>query len=184
MNAPHDRFGRTRPRTGRQGLTLVELLVVISVVALLFGLMTTVVLRLLRAEAHTRNHPAQIHTLSQLADRFRQDVRGAETLSRLDDSSGSAWQIESTGAATINYVANPEKVTRTVFNGSDIASRNVYRLPARVSATLELFRVQDQPFARIRLKHADDSGPSFEAVAQVGRDQRFSHDTLPGETSR
>ena len=171
--------GTNRPRICHHGQTLVELAVAISVVALLFALISTVVVRLLQAEARTRDHPSQIYALSQLADQFRADVHRATELSLLDDSEGQAWRIESIDARTIEYAVASRQIRRTVLAGSDIRWRDAYRLPEHVLADFQLFRVQDQPFARIRLQYANESRTVLEVVAQVGRDQRFSRDTPP-----
>jgi hypothetical protein len=160
-------------------MTLVEVAVAVTVVGLLCALLSTVVVHLLQAESLTRNHPSQIHTLGQLADRFRTDVHGAAKLSALDEPNPSVWRIESSDGPTIEYAIGPQQILRSTLVEAEVQSRQAYRLPEQVLAEIQLLQLQNRPLARIHLRSANEARPLLEVVAWIGRDRRFSSDTAP-----
>lgn len=166
------RFGRPP----RRALTMVEILVVISVMGVLMGTVATVVSRTLRAEARTQNHVSDIRAAWQLADQFRADVRGARRVVVPNDANGNRLRVEAANAQVIDYSSDGRRILRTVADSSATPSRNdYYHLPDGVTAAFACFSSSERSFAQLSLTGAGTAPLPF--VAEVGRDHRFASES-------
>ena len=164
---------RSPPIGRRSAMTLLEAAVAISLIGLLLALLSTVVARLLHADAETQNHASHIQSLTSLADQFRRDLHDAVKVTLTDSSDASVLQVQASDNRTFEYAFDSNQIRRSVSVGSEVAAREAYRLPAESTARFAVFRVQDQTFARVRVQQSVSSRTLLESVAAVGRNRRF-----------
>ncbi len=153
----------------RRAVTLVELVVVMSVMGLLLATLSTVVTRVLRRGEYAgprARHRCRIATSGSVS----RDVHGATRVVVPNDSSSHAVHVES-DAQVIEYAMDTQQIQRSVAVESGVPSRRNFYLPAGVTADFQSFSVQDRPFVRLRLTASGRS--LLEYVAQIGRDRRF-----------
>ncbi len=123
----------------RRGVSLIELMVVIAVITILFGMVGVVFHRLFLSEQNAMRAALTERTVSRLSDQFRRDVHAATTVERLEGvDGGQASRLiltprsDSTAAnarTSISYVILRGEVIRELFAGEQQISREVYRLP-------------------------------------------------------
>ncbi len=101
-----NRTARRRPR----GVTLIEMMVVISVLSVLIGLCAVTIQLLMKvgAEAHVRRESAS--ALGRLAEQFRADAHAAES-AEIRPPSGLRLKVDR--GAVIEYAARDGRITRT-----------------------------------------------------------------------
>jgi type II secretory pathway pseudopilin PulG len=154
-------------------MTLVETAVVITVIGLLLGLITSVTIRILRAESITRNHAAQLYARSQLADQFRADIHAATVVVVPQEAKGSTLTIDPETDRTVEYTVESDQVRRTVRSAATVRSQNAFRLPEDATATFATFAIEDVVFARIRIEQGAAVRHLLEGTAQVDRHRKF-----------
>ena len=148
---------RKRP-SGRRGTTLIELLVAIAMAAVLFSIIGTLMHLVLRFERQQRETFLASQTLARLADDFRQDVRAARTANVMHFDQAAAGTGDKTAAEEaeasstesvglhlqvgesthVDYKISGGGVRRELYEGGDIAKREFYRLPRRLTVQFEL----------------------------------------------
>ena len=140
-NVPHARQLAAKWST-RRGVSLVELMVVISVITILFSMVGVVFHRLFQSEQVSMRAALTERTISRLSDHFRRDVHAAMTamhamraeagkespLSLVLKTSPNAG-VEGSDPMTVVYSIDDGEVIREAFVDGRTASREVYRLP-------------------------------------------------------
>jgi prepilin-type N-terminal cleavage/methylation domain-containing protein len=117
----------------RHGASLIELMVVIAILTVIFGLVGVLFHRLFQAEQlSARTTVAEITTM-RLADQFRRDIHAAQSAKR-SEATGEALptlELKSSGdAPTILYTGGLNKVQRDVRQGQKSIAHETYRLPS------------------------------------------------------
>jgi prepilin-type N-terminal cleavage/methylation domain-containing protein len=112
--------------TKRKGFTLVELLVVLSVVAIVLPMAGGTVLFLLRAQSRSAEGLRDAMALTQLSHSFRSDVHAAQ---RARTPDAAALVLELSDARTIEYgAASNGVVTRIVRHCENVERREQFRV--------------------------------------------------------
>lgn len=178
----------------RRGASLIELMVVISMLTVVLGLVGVLFHRMFQAEQlSTRTTMAEITTM-RLADQFRRDIHAAETVKRSEATGETLPTLElkySGDAPTVLYTGGLNKIHRDVMRGQKSIAHETYRLPGcRVTfpesptepeaadsgkhasfVTLYLERPQSTATA------ATQARPPLRGIvidAELGRDQRLA----------
>ena len=127
----------------RPGYTLVETLVVITLVGSLLGTVTLTLGVMYRADRNLREGVEQQRALEQFTARFRSDAHQAlsASLSKPAEAGAPARQLalKSSGDQTIQYTLRPRDVDRVVRRGESIVHRETYGL----TATGALWQIRD-----------------------------------------
>jgi type II secretory pathway pseudopilin PulG len=127
-----------RQRTiNRPGKSLIEVMVVITVVSVVLAACTTTLAALLHVERQFRRDAEQTVALSRLAARIRSDAHQATGL-----QAGDACMLSMPGGAAIHYAADGRAIIREVRRGMNVEHRDAFRLPgdARIA-----FAAVEQP---------------------------------------
>lgn len=123
----------------RNGFSLVELLIVMSVGTAMLMVAMSVLYLLKETQNNVRQRLASGRGVARLADQFRNDVHGASAVKRMpDDTSSSAktiWQFTIQPATVVRYEIGDDEVRR-IRSTEDGEIHEDYRLPGGVRATL------------------------------------------------
>lgn len=166
----------------RRGVSLVELLVVMSLGA---GLLTTSAValhRIMHVHGKARNFLAASHSGLRLADQFRRDVHRATQVSITNLDAPLVLRLQLGEAQVVEYSHLGGTVRRTQSDGANV-SREEYSFPAESQVSI---REESSPrllSLSITSQPGDGAGPAqqgfatavhLQVVAQVGRDSRYT----------
>ena len=160
-----------RSASVRRGMTLVELITVISVSSVLLSILTTLVVQVTRFESKTRGRISETIAIAQLSDHFREDVRRASSVELISESGESpAKLVLSIGdSAQVHYRQSGRGIDREKHQGTEVVARDRYRLPARANAQWSQQQVEDVEFVQLDLVLEISNEPLFRFLALVGR---------------
>lgn len=116
----------------RRGASLIELMVVISMLTVVLGMVGVLFHRLFQAELMAAKTTVTEVTTMRLADQFRRDIHEASTVKRSRESGDTAATLEVNGrddTMTVLYTAEANKVRREVKQQQTVVARETYRLP-------------------------------------------------------
>jgi prepilin-type N-terminal cleavage/methylation domain-containing protein len=124
----------------RRGVSLIELLVVISVGTVLLMVAMTVLYTLKETQSKSRQRLTEGRVTARLADQFRDDVHAACRMERLPDEPASpgriVWQLAIDPDTFVRYEIQDRAVRRVLITG-DARIHEDYRLPAGLRAAID-----------------------------------------------
>lgn len=176
-SAVTDWGGAADPRRSRRGITIIEVIVLMTGVAAMLGLSVILLQLLMKLDADSRSHFDAANSLARLARQLRRDVHAAGSADLVDAaaSKGPGLRIERGGGQAVEYqVKGNDRVIRTeTMNGKDIR-REAYPLPKSSGIRLSLREEEGRKFVALavdRLTSRDRKGPTrgFEILALVGK---------------
>ena len=169
----------------RRGTSLMETLVVITVMTLLSGIAVTMICSLMRADDRGAEALSSSMTFSRLARDFRRDVRaaiGAEVTRDADNEPGRL-SLGLPGGRLVVYRTDEKQLVRSSQAGPKDKHTEIFRLPK--GETRFEFRRDGAMLGLLhRRQRAGTAGNTPPAPAQeiqiwaaVGRDHRFRKQT-------
>jgi prepilin-type N-terminal cleavage/methylation domain-containing protein len=178
--------GHSRSGGACRGVTLVEVLIVISVASAVMGVAITLLHLLLRSE---RNHSRAIHTtvtLSRLTEVFRTDAHAATKITVTPaGKSGAELKLADASGGDVVYTANEHVLNRVETAQAAVAHRDGFHFPPGSEIRFE--RDERLSLARIVIELAPRQpqampgtpgraarGQAFTIEAAVDRDRRFA----------
>ena len=168
------------PRDRRRGFTIVEVMVLMTAVAVMLGMCVVVLQLALRLEIDARGRFDRATVLNQLAERFRADVRGARGVQVEDENANPdpkqppVLRVESASGRSIEYRATGAgEVARVESEGDQVVHRETFRIPQTGEARMELRDFEGRRFAVLSidtLTRPDriDPARTLEVLALVG----------------
>jgi len=115
--------------TKRGGFTLVELLVVISVLAIILPMAGGTVFFLLRAQSQSAERLRDAMAITQLSHTFRSDVHAARAARMPSDAAGCVLELDDSHTIVYHAEANGF-VSRIVRRGEVVERREQFRIGA------------------------------------------------------
>ncbi len=115
----------------RRGVSLIEMVVVISMLTVVIGLVGMTFHLLMRSEKLVSQSFVTERTISRLAIQFRDDVHQSETgvLSNGSESDEPALTLATGSGIQIRYLINSDRLARLVVTHDQITARDDFRLP-------------------------------------------------------
>jgi hypothetical protein len=175
--------------TRRRGVSLVELLTVLSGLAVLLSLCAVLMHRSMQTQARTRYFFTVERTAMRLADQFRTDVHRASDAESSGDglAEGAFLELEMPEGDAVEYRREGASVVRLLSRDGAVVAREVFPLASVGELSLE----EDEGPPRLVLTLAadpEDSLPSFDrpppgvrespisfqVAAVIGRDRRHA----------
>ena len=160
----------------RRGYALIEVLVVLTVAAVMLTLCAGTVHLLLKLDRSGRAASEEATDLARLAREFRADAHASAPL---DPPAGGADRMTFTieGGKTVEYQVRPRDVLRTLREGDKVRRFETYRRPARASVRFEVAGDGPRPLATVivdrPLDGRDDSlYRDYRIEAELGKDRR------------
>ena len=170
-------------RKERRGVSLVELLVVMSLGALLLTTSGVVLHRIMHSHGKTRNFLAASRSALRLSDQFRRDVHRAREATTDGLPEGVVLRLQLGESRVVEYSHVDDLVRRTQLEGEKTAAREEYSFPRGSQVSV---REQSSPRLlglSVTSTPGDAAGPPQPGFAtamhllieaQVGRDSRFT----------
>lgn len=115
----------------RAGITLTQLLVVISLTSVITTAAISVVISMLRLEGRTLQVWMTQQTLLQLGQDFRDDAHAAQSaeITTQNEVPALIFQSGEATAKAVTYIAAENRVTRRETDGDKLLRTETYRLP-------------------------------------------------------
>jgi prepilin-type N-terminal cleavage/methylation domain-containing protein len=155
----------------RPGVTLIEVVMTISIGAVVLGVTVTLFASILRGDRTARQHLTQTQTIGRLTRQFRQDARAADSVELIASPNATATGLRfaSADGLQVDYEWVEDSVRRTRSATGKPAAHELFGL----RSTRAAFRVDtsdDRSFAILPLQPAplDSGGSSLELEARVG----------------
>jgi hypothetical protein len=162
----------------RPAYALVELLVVLTVVAVLLTLCAGMLHLLMKLDRSGRTASDESADLARLARDFRADAHSSSTV----DPGGRSTErltLPMDGGRTVEYQVRPRDVLRTIREGEKVRRFETYRRPARTSVRLDVEKVGARSFATLLVDRPPDGRDDafyrdLRVEAELGRDLRLN----------
>ncbi len=120
---------RVRSHLGRNGWTLIEMLVTVAVMAAITGIAVKTLAAMLRSERNGIEHVSRLQTVSRLARQFRSDIHAATAVELGADIPTKPLLLITVGDAhQIQYEKTPQGLLRTERRASQSARLEPWRL--------------------------------------------------------
>lgn len=168
----------------RHGFTLIEMLVVISLLAVILPMSGAMIYLLLRAQAAAGDSLADAVILSRFSHAFHADVHSASGSPKIRDSAagGSRIELPLGDSRRVDYSIEPSgTIERIVTKGQTTERREEFRLPGlrgefQVSSDGREAVCVCQPrlIGGSRSAPSSSSSSKIRIAAVIGRDRRFA----------
>jgi type II secretory pathway component PulJ len=161
----------------RRGISLIEMIAVITVGAVLMGVAMSLLVMLLKVERTGRAHVEQSAAVYALADQFRRDVRAADRAAA-GESKGAAEIVGLYQGKTrvVRYESAGGDIQRVEKADGKMVRRESYALPSEWSATVDVESKARPEVVRMTLGPKEASMRATREVrieAALGQDHRF-----------
>jgi prepilin-type N-terminal cleavage/methylation domain-containing protein len=160
--------------TPRRGFTLVELVVVMTAVAVILTATSVLMHFVLQMDTEVRQRTHTVATVGRLAEQFRRDVHQARGEAVLAGDHHAA-ELHLPGGRIVKWRVDEQRRLIRTEQARGIADReDSFTLPQGTTAGLES---QSQGAARvvtIRIESPDTGGPSLAIAALASRDERLA----------
>jgi hypothetical protein len=177
------RSGRHRARQASRGVSLVEMLAVMSACTVVISAAIVMLATIGRADRVYDKRLNQQHAVAQLAERLRVDIRAAEKVTW--DEPKATLRLAAADGSLVSYLAEEERwVRRALASGKEGEGElsGVYSLPGDPLAEIEPAETASGERVRIEwtlpFEGASRGAPTttVELIAVVGRDERLLHE--------
>lgn len=173
----------SRRRKRRHGTTLIELVVVISISAVIGTAAAMLLATLLSADRGARRHLHQTGSLSRLAQQFRADAAAAEQANlepaaapgEASPPAAARLLFALPGDVSVAYAPEAGRVIRRESGGPGASRQESYALPEGSELKFSVASQPPHAFAGMALSHgaADRrTRPGWRVEAEIGRDRR------------
>jgi len=166
-----------RPRR-RRGYALIELLVLITIVAVMLGLCAGMLHLLMRLDRVGRSAADEAADMARLGRDFRADAHASPAAGPAGRTPDGITLAVAEGRS-VEYRARPTDILRTVREGDKVRHREQYRRPARSAVRFEVARDGPAAIASLTISRepgGKDGSPARDVRidAALGLDRRFS----------
>src|SRR5262245_10738443 len=109
----------------RRGRTLIEVMVIISMLSFIFAGSVTTLAAMFRLDRQFRRDREQSQTLARLGSLFRRDAHGAASV-----QAGAGCVLSLPDGRQVHYAAAERSITREVRQGAEVLHQDTFYLPA------------------------------------------------------
>jgi|GEM_PF-1828465 len=113
----------------RRGISLLEILIVISLVSLILSLSSTMLIASFRAHERAVAREDLQRSLGRLALRLRTDAHAAMSADTVPDDAQNGLRLTMVDGRTISYEAGDGEIVRTVRREDTVEHRDAFPLP-------------------------------------------------------
>lgn len=142
-----------RPRRGK---TLIEMLVLITILSVIMGVVATTLAALFKTDRQVLRDLDQLAALSRLGETFRIDAHAAESC-----QVGESCQLALADGRVVHYAVAGPRIAREVRRGEEVLHRDAFSLPEAASVRFDLPAESGGRLVRLSIAPKDDTDRSF-----------------------
>ena len=162
----------------RRGYALIEVILVVTITAVMLTLCAGMIHLLLRLDRSGRSTAEESADLARLARDFRADAHAATPVAPADRSA-EKLTLAVAGGKSVEYLVRPRDVLRTLREGEKVRRFETYRRPPRASVRIFVTGEGPRPFATLVFdRPADGRDDSlyrdYRIEAELGKDSRLT----------
>jgi len=166
----------------RSGKTLIEMVLIVTVMSAVAMMSAMVMNSVMRAEGHSRESLVATTAHSDLSVRFRHDAHVSSDATLLEeDGRVTGVELKQTSGETIRYQIAEDSFLRIVEADENVIQRDSYAVGFE-SASFETFASEmpqvvltySKPYRKTR---QDTPQRTYRVLASIGKDQRFEGGT-------
>ena len=140
----------------RRGKTLVEMLILITIIGTATGIGATTLVGLFKTERQVRRDIQQQTTLARLASRFRTDVHSARSC-----QVGHSCDLSLSDGRTVRYAVAGTRLTREVLRADAVEHRDAFILPDTAIVHFEKPASDGERMVRLSIVAAELSDKAY-----------------------
>jgi hypothetical protein len=141
---------------GRRGKTLIEMLILMSVMSLILGLVATSLVLLFKTDRQVRRDLDQVTALARLGSKFRADAHAATAC-----QAGDTCDLAQSDGRVIRYALAEGRITREVRRGDTLEHRDAFVLPRTATARFDMPAEANGRLVRLIIAAAENSDRAF-----------------------
>jgi len=166
----------------RSGKSLIELIVVISVMSMVMLIAVRTISQLMRADASGGKSLVAETSLARLSHQFRRDVHAARKAQLVipEENAASRLQLSLPENTIAEYRPFAEKILRTVRRGEETISRETFHL----SRGENRFEISEDDTPIISLVHLRKTAESYENPPGHAREKEIRIEAIRGRNHR
>jgi type II secretory pathway pseudopilin PulG len=150
---------RNKRRNPRPGLSLVEMMVVITLSSMLVGIVVTLAVSLIESDRRLRNAGVTSNQLAELATMLRSDIRRATGVATEDDEKWLSAVLADGRRAV--YTCNSEGCQRQLLDAEDAVTRtDRFRVETTTHWSIERMPPGRRPLIAVTLHRASAKDPT------------------------
>ena len=164
--------------TGRRGVSLIEMLVVITTGTIIVGLVVGMLRTLMVAHRASERHLVRSEAVGRLCESFRSDVRSAASAECVEADGAIRLELTGDDGRQIVFRAADQAVIRTEQAQGAEVRREKFAMPTNSAIRFETQPDDETRTVKLVITRTPAralGGPAheFHAVATLGRDRRF-----------
>lgn len=148
-------------KRSRRGTTLLELIVLITLISVALTAAATTLVALLRIERQVRSDQLQQQSLAALASHWRTDAHAAITASVTEDC-----VFTLADGRTIRYVYSAPRVVREVHQGDEVVHRDAFVVSPRAVVAFSISGDAPPHLARLSISATAEPPPAYAAAVR------------------
>lgn len=156
---------RRSPRP-RGGYTLVEMIVVISVMSILMSSALAMIVTLFQSQRTQSERLLLTHSLGRLGASLRRDVAEADRAELRTEAGRTALELTA-GTGSVEYLVEADQVRRLVRSGGNSTGGDAFRLPRSAARFEPAPSPEGQVVLRVTRAASPAAGVRTEPVAEI-----------------
>jgi len=166
----------------RSGKSLIELVVVISVMSMVMMIAVRTITQLMRADASGGKSLVAGNSLARLARQFRRDVHNAEDaeLVTAEENESPRLHLKLTENTIAEYRTFAGKILRSIRRGEETTSRETFHLPRGENR----FEISEEETSIIVLVHVRKTAESYENSPSHAPEKEIHIEAIRGRNHR
>jgi type II secretory pathway pseudopilin PulG len=140
----------------RPAKTLIEMLILMSMLSVILGMVATTLIALFKTDRQIRRDLAQQATLARLDNRFRSDVHAAKSC-----QVGDACALALPDGRVVHYTPDGERLRREVRRGEAVEHRDAFVLPDTCAIRFQQPEEFSGRLVRLSIAAKEDSDKPF-----------------------
>jgi type II secretory pathway pseudopilin PulG len=136
----------------RRGKTLIEMLILITVLSVILAGVTLVLLGAFQTDRQLRRDLAQQTSLARLASRFRSDVHAAQTC-----QVGDSCELALVDGRVVRYAFAGQRISREVRRGQTLEHQDAFVLPDTAAVRFEQPQAFGGRLVRVSISAKEDA---------------------------
>jgi hypothetical protein len=177
-----------RAHSARRGITILEVLIVVTGVALMLGLCAVSIQLLMRLNSDGMSRVGAAVALERLGRQLRNDVHASQTAEVASEGKPASLRLVFASSHIVSYESSASRVVRTETTGGNVARHESFSLPNGTTARFELREVASRRLVALVTSRSATTNQvepprPLDLVACVGKDHLGAHEKMGGKAN-